>query len=208
MDSDPLIRLMTGPQDSANAFLKIHAGAGGTECQDWAEMLHRMYGRWARRRGMGMELMDCLEGDHAGFRSVTVRVAGRFAYGFLRHECGVHRLVRLSPFDSQGRRHASFCKVTVCPEVMDGGSLEVRDRDPGWETWSSSRGDCARTNEEIIKGGSIRSYVLHPYQLVRDHRTGHATESPATVMDGNLDGFMEASLRSRTEGGNGGDELA
>jgi peptide chain release factor 2 len=246
--------LFSGPYDERNAILSISAGAGGTEATDWAEMLLRMYLRWAERHRFATEILDQLEGEEAGLKSVTVAVDGRNAYGHLRAERGVHRLVRISPFDSQKRRHTTFALVEVLPEVEEDVEVgEIPDDDLKIDTFRAqgaggqhvNKTDSAvrithlptglvaqsqnersqHQNREVAMkvlrarllerrleereqemallkgehveagwGNQIRSYVLHPYQMVKDHRTGHETGSSGAVLDGELDSFMLAEL--------------
>ena len=246
--------LFSGPYDEHDAILSITAGAGGTEATDWAEMLLRMYLRWAQRHRFGTEILDQLEGEEAGLKSVTVGVAGRYAYGNLRAERGVHRLVRISPYDSQKRRHTTFALVEVLPEVQDNTEVgEIPDDELKVETFRSQgaggqhvnktdsavrlthipTGITAQSQNErsqhqnreaamkilrarllerrleererelaVLKGehveagwgNQIRSYVLHPYQMVKDHRTGYETSATNDVLDGDLDAFMLAEL--------------
>jgi peptide chain release factor 2 len=251
--------MLSGPYDDDDAILAIHAGAGGTDSQDWAEMLQRMYLRWAEERGYETEILDMTEGEEAGIKSVTIAVDGRYAYGYLRSEKGVHRLVRLSPFDSAHRRHTSFALVEVLPQItMDSAEVQIDPGDLKIDVYRSSGAGgqnvqknstavrithiptgivvtCqnersqtqnrenamrvlrarlfeiqqAKKEEEIAVlrgeytkaewGSQIRSYVLHPYQMVKDHRTEHETGNAQSVLNGALDGFMEAYLRENIE---------
>jgi len=246
--------LFSGPYDERNAIISISAGAGGTEATDWAEMLLRMYLRWAQRHRFATEILDQLEGEEAGLKSATVAVDGRYAYGNLRAERGVHRLVRISPYDSQKRRHTTFALVEVLPEVADDTEVgEIPEDELRIETFRSQgaggqhvnktdsavrlthipTGITAQSQNErsqhqnresamkILKarllerrveerekelsvlrgehveagwGNQIRSYVLHPYQMVKDHRTDYETSATTDVLDGDLDGFMLAEL--------------
>ncbi len=258
--------LFSGPYDDRSAIISISAGAGGTEATDWAEMLLRMYLRWAERHRYGTEILDQLEGEEAGLKSATVAVEGPSAYGFLRAERGVHRLVRISPFDSQKRRHTTFALVEVLPEVADDTEVgEIPDDDLKIDTFRAQGAggqhvnktdsavrithlptgitaqsqnersqhqnrelamkilrarlleqriaerekDLAKLRGEHVEAGwgnQIRSYVLHPYQMVKDHRTEHETSDTAGVLDGELDRFMLAELeRLATESGVGAD---
>ena len=253
LDQVELTAKMTGEHDASNAFLEIHAGAGGTESQDWAEMLERLYLRWAERRGFEVELIDEQPGEEAGIKGATLLVKGPYAYGNLRSENGVHRLVRISPFDSQSRRHTSFASAHVYPEVDDDIDLEIPEKDlridrycssgPGGQgvntTYSAVRVvheptgiivtcqnersqiknlasamkvlkarifelEMEKREEEMEKlkgpkkdiswGNQIRSYVLQPYRMVKDLRTGHEVGDADRVLDGDLDGFIEAFL--------------
>ncbi len=253
LDRFELTARMTGEHDAANAFLEVHAGAGGTESQDWAEMLERLYLRWAERRGFDVEIMDEQPGEEAGIKGATLLIKGPYAYGNLRSENGVHRLVRISPFDSQKRRHTSFASAHVYPEIDDEVDLEISEKDiridrycssgPGGQgvntTYSAVRlvheptgviVTCqnersqiknlasamkvlkARLYElemekreealdkikgpkkEISWGNQIRSYVLQPYQMVKDLRTAHEVGNTERVLDGDIDGFIEAFL--------------
>ena len=249
-------RMLSGPHDRNNAILSINAGAGGTEAQDWAEMLLRMYLRYFELKGYKSELTECQAGDEAGIKSATVEVQGEFSYGYLRAEKGIHRLVRISPFDSNARRHTSFCSVFVFPELNDEVDVEILDKDLRVDTYRSSgaggqhvnktdsairithlptgvvvscqnersqhknratamkqlkarlyelelqkkeeaAGALAGEKKEIGWGSQIRSYVLHPYRMVKDHRTGYEVGNTDAVLDGHIDDFIEAYLLSR-----------
>ncbi len=246
--------MLSGPYDQGGALLAIHAGAGGTDSQDWAQMLQRMYLRWTEIRGFKTEILDFTEGEEAGIKSVTISVDGSYAFGYLRPEKGVHRLVRLSPFDSAHRRHTSFALVEVLPQVDDDSEIEIRPDDVQIDVFRSSGagGQNVQKNATAIRlthlpsgivvtcqnersqlqnrenamkvlrsrllelkqqeqeeqlselrgeykkaewGNQIRSYVLHPYQMVKDHRTNFETGNTQAVLDGNLDEFIEAYLR-------------
>jgi peptide chain release factor 2 len=246
--------MMSGPYDKGDALLTINAGAGGTDSQDWAAMLQRMYLRWSENSGYKAEIIDFTEGEVAGIKSVTIAVTGPNAFGYLRPEKGVHRLVRISPYDSSGRRHTSFAQVEVLPQMDDDGEFEINPNDLKIETFRAGgaggqnvqkndtavrithlpsgivascqnersqtqnrenamrvlRGrllelrreaqeeEMARMRGEYQKnewGSQIRSYFLHPYQLVKDHRTKYEVGNAQSVLDGNLDGFIEAYLR-------------
>jgi peptide chain release factor 2 len=246
---------LSGEYDARNAILAIHAGAGGTESQDWAEMLMRMYLRWAERRGFEAEVLDTSPGDEAGIKSAVIAVSGDYAFGYLKSEHGVHRLVRLSPFDADHARHTSFALVEVMPEAESDVELEIGPDDIKVETFRSSgpggqhmqktssavrlthlptgitvtcqsersqhmnkdfafkilrarllerelekrQEEQARIKGKRIEAGwgnQIRSYVLHPYRMVKDHRTGYETGNTEAVLDGELDGFMDAYLRA------------
>jgi peptide chain release factor 2 len=252
--------LLSGEADANDTYLEIHAGAGGTESQDWANMLLRMYIRWAERRGHKVEILEAHAGEEAGIKSATIQVKGHNAYGWLKTESGVHRLVRISPFDSNARRHTSFASVWVYPVIDDTINIEVSEADVRIDTYRASGAggqhinttdsavrithipsgivvQCqnersqhknratawsmlrARLYEEELKrreeeanaseaqktdigwGHQIRSYVLQPYQLVKDLRTGIENTSPDDVLDGDLDEFMKAALAQRIEGG-------
>jgi peptide chain release factor 2 len=251
--------LLGGPYDRKNALLAIHAGAGGTDSQDWAQMLLRMYLRWAERRGYETEVLDTTPGEEAGIKSVTVQVAGPYAYGYLKAERGVHRLVRLSSFDAAHRRHTSFALVEVLPEVESTVEVTVNPDDLKIDVYrSSSAGgqnvqktstavrithlptgivvtcqnersqlqnketalkilqarllqielekqeeEQARLKGEHVSAGwgnQIRSYVLHPYNMVKDHRTEYETSNTAAILDGELDEFIAAWLKSQVSG--------
>ena len=246
--------LLSGRYDRGNAFFAIHAGAGGTDSQDWASMLQRMYLRWAEKRGFKTEIIDMSEGEEAGIKSVTVSVDGEYAYGYLRAEKGVHRLVRLSPFDAAHRRHTSFALVEVLPQVEADDEIVINTDDLRIDTYRSAGagGQNVQKNETAVRithlptglvvtcqnersqsqnktnamrvlrarllglkrqqqveelaqikgehikpewGSQIRSYVLHPYQMVKDHRTDHETGNASAILDGELDAFIEAYLR-------------
>ncbi len=255
--------MLCEPHDASNAFLSVHAGAGGTESCDWADMLLRMYLRWAEKGGYGAELIDRRPGEEAGVRSATVRIAGDYAFGYLRSETGVHRLVRISPFDSSARRHTSFAAVDVVPELEDDIGVELNENDIEMEFAKSSGPGGQHVNKtssavrlrhvptgitvfcqsersqhknraiamkileaklyeherrkreeeletlydekgEIAWGNQIRSYVLQPYQMVKDMRTEHKTGNAGAVLDGDITEFMEAYLRHRLEQRAGG----
>ncbi len=252
--------LLSGEYDKRDALLAIHAGAGGTESQDWAEILLRMYLRWAERRSYRADLLDLSPGEEAGLKSAMLEVKGGYAYGYLRSEHGVHRLVRLSPFDADHARHTSFALVEVLPEVEQAMEVRINPDELKVETFRSSgpggqhmqktstavrlthlptglvascqsqrsqhqnkeialrvlqtrllEQERAREAEERTKlkgehvtaawGNQIRSYVLHPYRMVKDHRTGYEVSDAESVLDGELDEFMEAYLRSQLEKG-------
>ena len=245
--------LLTGEYDANNAILTFHAGAGGTEAQDWTQMLYRMYNRWADRHGYTVKLMDYLDGDEAGIKSATIMIEGENAYGFLKSEHGIHRLVRISPFDSSGRRHTSFSAVEVMPEISDDNEIELRDEDIKMDVYRSSGAGGQKVNktssavrlthiptgivvssqvershfqnlencrnmlrarlaeikerehlekisdikgvqQKIEWGSQIRSYVFMPYTLAKDHRTGYENGNIQNVMDGDIDGFINAFL--------------
>jgi len=249
-------RMLSGQHDAANALVSINAGAGGTEAQDWAEMLLRMYLRFCEKKGFRPEITDYQPGEEAGVKGVTFTVEGDYAYGWLRAEIGIHRLVRISPFDSNARRHTSFCSVFVFPEISDEVEVEIEEKDLRVDTYRSSGAGGQHVNKtesairithlptgivvacqnersqhknratamkqlrarlyemelrkkeeeaavltgekkEIGWGSQIRSYVLHPYRMVKDHRTGFEVGNTDAVLDGDLDGFIEAYLLSR-----------
>lgn len=247
--------MLSGKYDAENALLAIHAGAGGTDSQDWTEMLQRMYLRWAEANGYETEILDLTEGEEVGVKSVTIAVDGRYAYGYLRSEKGVHRLVRLSPFDAAHRRHTSFALVEVLPQVgTDDPEVEIAADDLRIDIYrsSSAGGQNVQKNATAVRlthiptgivvtcqnersqlqnrenalrvlrarlyelkqaeqeqeiavlrgeytkaewGSQIRSYVLHPYQMVKDHRTDYEVGNAQSVLNGNLNGFMEAYLK-------------
>ena len=249
-------RMFSGEYDSADCYLDIQAGSGGTEAQDWAQMLLRMYVRYAERNRYRVETMDFQDGDEAGVKSVTLLISGRNAYGYLKAEKGVHRLVRISPFDSNARRHTSFAAVDVMPEIDDSVQIEIRAEDLRVDTFraggaggqhinktdsavrmthlptgvivqcqsersqiqnreqcmrllrarlfelererqAAEKAELAGDYQKIEWGSQIRSYVFHPYSMVKDHRTSHETGNVQAVMDGDLDGFIEAYLKNK-----------
>ena len=210
--------LLSGPHDANNAIVTIHPGAGGTESQDWAEMLYRMYSMWCDKNGYKLEELDYLDGDVAGLKSVTFTVTGPYAYGYLKSESGVHRLVRISPFDAGGRRHTSFASVEVIPEITENLEVEIdlscqtqrsqiQNRETAMKMLISKlvelkeRENKATISElkgvqrEIAWGSQIRSYVFCPYTLVKDHRTNYETGNVEAVMNGELNEFMDAYLK-------------
>ncbi len=248
--------LLSGEHDASNAIVTIHAGAGGTEAQDWVEMLLRMYTRWAERKGYRVRVVDLLAGEEAGLKYVTFVVEGPYAYGYLRAEKGVHRLVRISPFDASGRRHTSFASVTVIPEIEENIEIEIRPEELRIETMRASGHGGQHVNKtetavrithlptgivvtcqnersqhlnkamalkilkarlyelelrkleekkaqlmgekkEIAWGSQIRSYILQPYRLIKDHRTGYETGNVEAVLDGEIDPFIRAYLLSQ-----------
>lgn len=254
IQAQTLSTLLSGEFDSKNAILTFHAGAGGTEAQDWAEMLFRMYNHWGERHGFKVSTLDFLDGDEAGLKSAVLLVEGLNAYGFLRSEMGVHRLVRVSPFDSSGRRHTSFASLEVMPEIDDTFDVEINPEDIKMDVYRASGAGGQKVNKtssavrlthiptgivvscqversqhqnrevamrmlksklveikerehldkiedikgdqkEIGWGSQIRSYVFMPYTLVKDHRTGYESGNINAVMDGDLDGFINAFLK-------------
>ncbi|WP_114772892.1 peptide chain release factor 2 [Microvirga subterranea] len=254
--------LLSGEADGNDTYVEVHSGAGGTESQDWASMLQRMYARWAERRGYKVDLLEITDGEEAGIKSATLLIKGHNAYGWLKTESGVHRLVRISPYDSNARRHTSFASVWVYPVVDDRIDIEIKESDCRIDTFRSSGagGQHVNTTDSAVRithipsgivvacqqersqhknratawnmlrarlyeaelkkreekanaeaaakteigwGHQIRSYVLQPYQLVKDLRTGAQSTSPQDVLDGDLDPFIEASLAQRINGGAG-----
>lgn len=253
LDSFEFSALLSGPDDHRDAILSIHPGAGGTESQDWADMLFRMYNRYFERRGFVTELIDHQPGEEAGLKSATLEIKGEFVFGYLKAESGVHRLVRISPFDANSRRHTSFASVHVYPVVDDNIEIEINDDDLRIDTFRASgaggqhvnktssavrithapsgivvscqsersqhknretamkvlkarlyqlkreeeterQAKFAKSKKKIEWGSQIRSYVFHPYNMVKDHRTSVETSNVQAVMDGDLDQFVEAFL--------------
>ena len=231
-----LTTLLSGEYDNCNAILTFHAGAGGTEAQDWAQMLYRMYMQWANKHGFEFEMLDYLDGDEAGLKSATVMVKGENAYGYLKGENGVHRLVRVSPFDANARRQTSFAALEVMPELPDDIEVEIRPEDIEMQVYRASGAggqtqrsqfqnrdyamqmlksklmelkiqqhaekisDIKGVQLKIEWGSQIRSYVFMPYQLVKDTRTDYETGNIQSVMDGDLDGFINAYLTKSANG--------
>lgn len=252
-----LVTLLSGEYDNKNAILTFHAGAGGTEAQDWVEMLYRMYNRWAERHHFKVELLDYLDGEEAGIKSASILIKGENSYGFLKSENGVHRLVRVSPFDASGRRHTSFASLEVMPEIDDDTNVDIRPEDIEMEVYRSSGAGGQKVNKtssavrlihkptgivcacqtqrsqlqnreyamrmlksklieikerehlekvsdikgeqlKIEWGSQIRSYVFMPYTLAKDHRTGFETGNIQAVMDGDIDGFINAYLTAKS----------
>jgi peptide chain release factor 2 len=257
LEEQEVARLFAGEYDEGDAILTINSGAGGVDSQDWAEMLARMYRRWVERRGFGLEVIEYTEGEEAGIKSATFTVSGEYAFGLLSAERGVHRLVRISPFDAGARRHTSFASVAVAPVVGEAVEVEIDEKDLKVDTYRASGAGGQHVNKtdsavrithlptgivaqcqnersqhqnrevamrvlrarlfelerekreqeiaaqsgekaEIEWGSQIRSYVLHPYKLVKDHRTGEETANVDRVLDGDLDAFVYAYLKNRT----------
>ncbi|MGW8178817.1 MAG: peptide chain release factor 2, partial [bacterium] len=253
-----LKHLLSGPHDRSNAIVEIHPGAGGTESQDWAQMLLRMYLKWAEKNGYQVEVIDMQYGEEAGIKSATFTVSGNYAYGMLRGEAGVHRLVRISPFDANSRRHTSFVAVLVYPEIEENIDVEVREEDLKIDTYRASGAGGQHVNKtssavrithlptgiviacqnersqhknkavamkilkarifdlrqqelekkmdgikgekkDIAWGNQIRSYVLHPYRMIKDHRTGLEIGNVDSVLDGDLGVFLESTLKSKAK---------
>ena len=258
-ERDKVTALLAGEADSNDTYLEVHAGAGGTESQDWAEMLLRMYQRWAEQRGYRVELIEASAGEQAGIKSATLQIKGENAYGYAKSESGVHRLVRISPYDSSARRHTSFSSVWVYPVIDDDIEIEVNEGDLKIDTYraSGAGGQHVNTTDSAVRithmpsgivvasqndrsqhknratamsmlkarlyeaelqrreaeasgeyqakteigwGHQIRSYVLQPYQLVKDLRTGHTSTAPTDVLDGALDPFISAALSQKVTG--------
>lgn len=258
LERQRLQTLLTGEYDSKNAILTFHAGSGGTEAQDWAEMLYRMYNRWAEKGGFKVKTLDYLDGDEAGLKSAVILVEGLNAYGYLKSEAGVHRLVRVSPFDSSGRRHTSFASLEVMPEIDDNIQIDINPEDIKMDVYRASGAGGQKVNKtssavrlthiptgivvacqversqhqnrevamkmlmsklmeikerehldkiedikgvqkEITWGSQIRSYVFMPYTLVKDHRTSYETGNISAVMDGDIDGFINAYLKALSQ---------
>ena len=256
LEEQEVARLFAGEYDEGDAIVTINPGAGGVDSQDWAEMLARMYRRWAERRGFGLEVIEYTEAEEAGIKSATFNIGGEFAFGLLSAERGVHRLVRISPFDAGARRHTSFASVTVAPVIGDAVEVEVDEKDLKVDTYRASGAGGQHVNKtdsavrithlptgivaqcqnersqhqnrevamrvlrarlfelerekrekeiaaqsgekaDIEWGSQIRSYVLHPYKLVKDHRTGEETANTDRVLDGEIDAFIYAFLKSR-----------
>jgi peptide chain release factor 2 len=257
LEEQEVARLFAGEYDEGDAILTINPGAGGVDSQDWAEMLARMYRRWAERRGFGLEVIEYTEGEEAGIKSATFTVSGEYAFGLLSAERGVHRLVRISPFDAGARRHTSFASIAVAPVVGEAVEVEIEEKDLKVDTYRASGAGGQHVNKtdsavrithlptgivaqcqnersqhqnrevamrvlrarlfelerekreqeiaaqsgekaDIEWGSQIRSYVLHPYKLVKDHRTGEETANVDRVLDGDLDAFVYAYLKNRT----------
>jgi peptide chain release factor 2 len=262
LEIQTLSTLLTGEYDSKNAILTFHAGAGGTEAQDWAMMLFRMYHRWGERHGFKTSTLDYLDGDEAGIKSAVILIEGPNAYGYLKSEMGIHRLVRVSPFDASGRRHTSFASIEVMPEIDDTVEVEIRPEDIKMDVYRASGAGGQKVNKtssavrlthiptgivvacqversqhqnrevamrmlksklieikerehldkiedikgvqkEIAWGSQIRSYVFMPYTLVKDHRTNFENGNINAVMDGDIDGFINAYLKMQSKGADG-----
>ncbi|TNF08056.1 MAG: peptide chain release factor 2 [Bacillota bacterium] len=255
LKSFELKTLLNGPYDHNNAIIELHPGAGGTESQDWADMLYRMYTRYAQKKRFKVEVIDYQAGDEAGIKSVTILIKGAYAYGYLKAERGVHRLVRISPFDSNARRHTSFASCDVMPEISDEIDIDLKDEDLKIDVYRSggAGGQSVNTTDSAVRithlptnivvtcqnersqlknkeqamsvlkaklvqeeirkqeetlraikgeqkdiawGSQIRSYVFHPYQMVKDHRTNYEVSQVDLVMDGDIDGFINAYLKA------------
>ncbi len=256
VEKQQLASLLSGEADMNDAFLEVNSGAGGTEAQDWAQMVLRMYVRWAEQRGHKVSVLDRNDADEAGIKSATIQISGEMVYGWLKTEAGVHRLVRISPFDSNARRHTSFASVTVSPVIDDSIDIEIDEKDLRIDTYRSSGagGQHVNTTDSAVRitheptgvvvacqnersqhknkatamsmlkarlyeaeiqkreqeasdahgeksdigwGHQIRSYVLHPYQMVKDQRTAHETTDTQGVLNGNIDSFLETTLAHR-----------
>lgn len=259
IDNMKLDTLLSGKYDRLSAIITLHSGAGGTEAQDWCEMLYRMYNMWAERKGFKTEVIDYLDGEEAGIKSVTFSIEGLNAYGYIKSEKGVHRLVRISPFDSAARRHTSFASCEVIPELDEELDVEINPEDLRIDTYRSSGAGGQHINKtesairithlptgivvtcqnersqhknketamkvlksklveiaereqkdkiddlkgvqtEIAWGNQIRSYVFHPYSMVKDHRTNYETGNVNAVMNGDIDGFINAYLKAKSKG--------
>ncbi len=249
-----MLLLLNGPYDKNDCILEIHPGAGGTESCDWASMLYRMYTRWCEKKKYKLEILDYQDGDEAGIKSVSIRIKGNNAYGYLKNEKGIHRLVRLSPFDSNNRRHTSFASVEITPEIQQDNDIEIDEKDLKIDVYRSTGAggqgvnttdsavrithlptktvvtcqnersqiqnkeqamkvlknklllkkieeqeqelnEIKGTQENINFGSQIRSYVIHPYSMVKDHRTNVETSNVGKVLDGDIDMFIEANLK-------------
>ena len=211
--------LLSGEYDKDNAIVTLHAGAGGTESCDWANMLYRMYTRWAERKGFSVEVLDFLDGDVAGLKAVTFQVNGENAYGYLKSEKGVHRLVRISPFNAAGKRQTSFASCDVVPDIEDDIDIELNDENERSQHNNKEKAmqmlkaklyllkereqaekvsDIRGEIKEIGFGNQIRSYVMQPYTLVKDHRTNVESGNVSSVLDGNIDLFMNAYLKAQS----------
>src|SRR5664279_1644000 len=193
--------MLSGPHDRNSCFISINPGAGGTESQDWAEMLLRMYLRYCEKKGWKTTITEYQSGDEAGIKSATFSVSGEYAYGCLKAEAGIHRLVRISPFDSNARRHTSFASVFVFPEIADDVAVKINESDLRAKRDEREMGEREARAAEIGGekkesgwGSQIRSYVLHPYKMVKDLRTGVETGNPDAVLDGDLEEFVVAYL--------------